>query len=114
MGTSPRIGRNQRLKRSIRTVSPAWLTSPSRSSVRTIATVSRTRSSGLEYSTPCSGPTWTRWLDPSPSTNRPPERSSTVAADIAMVGAVRTNTLLMAVPRRMRRVRSAQAARIAN
>ena len=98
----------------MRTVSPAWLTSPSRSRVRTTATVSRIRSNGLAYSTPCSGPTCTRWLDPRPRTNRPPESSSTVAAAIAMVGAVRTNTLLMAVPSRMRLVRSAQAARIAN
>ena len=82
--------------------------------MRTIATVSRMRPSGRAYSTPCSGPTWTRWLDPSPRTKRPPESSSTVAAAIAMVGAVRTNTLLMAVPSRMRLVRSAHAASIAN
>src|SRR5262245_2081777 len=46
--------------------------------------------------------------------NRPPERWSTVAAAIAMVDALRTNTLLMLVPRRMRVVRAAQAPRIAN
>jgi hypothetical protein len=33
---------------------------------------------------------------------------------MAIVGAVRTNTLLMLVPSRMREVRIAQAARIAN
>ena len=37
-----------------------------------------------------------------------------VAAAIAIVGAVRTNTLVMAVPRRTRLVRRAQAARTAN
>ena len=37
-----------------------------------------------------------------------------MAAAIAIVGAVRTNTLLIAVPSRMRRVAVAQAARIAN
>ena len=46
--------------------------------------------------------------------NRPPESSSTAAAAIAIVGAVRTNTLVMAVPRRTRLVRRAQAARMAN
>ena len=45
---------------------------------------------------------------------RPPERSSTVAAAMAMVGALRTKTLLMLVPRWMRCVATAQAARMAN
>ena len=45
---------------------------------------------------------------------RPPDRSATVEAAIAIVGAVRTKTLLMLVPSRMREVRIAQAARIAN
>jgi hypothetical protein len=40
--------------------------------------------------------------------------SATVEAAIAIVGAVRTKTLLMLVPRRMREVRVAHAARIAN
>ena len=46
--------------------------------------------------------------------NRPPDMSATVEAAIAIVGAVRTKTLLMLVPSRMREVRIAQAARIAN
>jgi hypothetical protein len=46
--------------------------------------------------------------------NRPPDMSATVEAAIAIVGAVRTKTLLMLVPRRMREVRIAHAARIAN
>jgi hypothetical protein len=46
--------------------------------------------------------------------NRPPETSSTVAAAIAIVGAVRTKTLVMLVPSRMRDVRTAAAARVAN
>ena len=41
---------------------------------------------------------------------RPPDRSSTVVAAIAMVGAERTKTLLIAVPSRMRLVRVAAAA----
>ncbi|HAM57147.1 MAG TPA: hypothetical protein DCQ64_17785 [Candidatus Rokubacteria bacterium] len=45
---------------------------------------------------------------------RPSESSSSVAAAMASVGALRTKTLLMAVPRRMRVVAVAQAARIAN
>jgi hypothetical protein len=46
--------------------------------------------------------------------NRPPDRSATEEAAIAIVDAMRTKTLLMLVPRRMREVRIAQAARIAN
>jgi hypothetical protein len=45
---------------------------------------------------------------------RPPDRSAIVEAAMAIVGAVRTNTLLMLVPSRMREVRIAQAARTAN
>ena len=45
---------------------------------------------------------------------RPSERSATVDAAMAIVGAVRTKTLLMLVPSRMREVRTAQAARMAN
>ena len=45
---------------------------------------------------------------------RPPEMSSTEAAAIAIVGAVRTKTLVMLVPSRIREVRAAAAARIAN
>jgi hypothetical protein len=37
--------------------------------------------------------------------NRPPDMSATVEAAIAIVGAVRTKTLLMLVPSRMRDVR---------
>ena len=64
--------------------------------------------------TPCSGSTCTRWLEPRPRMKRPSERSSTVAAAMAMVGALRTKTLLMLVPSRMRDVAMAQAARMAN
>jgi hypothetical protein len=45
---------------------------------------------------------------------RPPDRAAMVEAAIAIVGAVRTNTLLMLVPSLMREVRIAQAARTAN
>jgi hypothetical protein len=45
---------------------------------------------------------------------RPRDKSSTVRAAIAMVGAVRTKTLVMLVPKRMREVCVAQAARTAN
>jgi hypothetical protein len=44
---------------------------------------------------------------------RPPARSAIVEAAMA-IGAVRSKTLLMLVPSRMREVRVAQAARIAN
>jgi hypothetical protein len=46
--------------------------------------------------------------------NRPADSWSTVAAAMPMVGALRTNTLEMLVPRRMRRVTAAQAPRMAN
>jgi len=45
---------------------------------------------------------------------RPAERSSMVRAAIAMVGAVRTKTLVMLVPNRIREVCAAQAASTAN
>ena len=45
---------------------------------------------------------------------RPLDSASTVAAAIAMVGAVRTKTLVMLVPSRMREVCTAQADSIAN
>src|SRR5436853_4686276 len=45
---------------------------------------------------------------------RPEERWSTVAAAIAIVGIVRTKTLVMLVPRRIREVWVAQAAKTAN
>jgi len=45
---------------------------------------------------------------------RPPDKSSTVKAAIAMVGAVRTKTLVMLVPNKMRDVCTAQAASTAN
>src|SRR6266404_2942264 len=45
---------------------------------------------------------------------RPAERWSSVAAAIAMVGIVRTKTLVMLVPRRIRDVWVAQAANTAN
>jgi hypothetical protein len=44
---------------------------------------------------------------------RPDDKSATVAAAIAIVGVLRTNTLLMLVPSRMLEVWVAQAARIA-
>ena len=69
---------------------------------------------GATNGTPCSGSTCSRWLVPSPRTRRPPERWSTVAAAIAIVVALRTNTLEMAVPSRMRWVAAAQAPSIAN
>jgi hypothetical protein len=64
--------------------------------------------------TPCSPSTCTLWLEPSPKIKRPPEMSSTAAAAIAMVGAVRTKTLVMPVPSGMREVCAAAAERIAN
>ena len=96
------------------TAAPTWDTVPSRRRARTTSTVSRSRSMGRSNGIPCSGSTCTRWLEPRPSTNRPPERWSTVAAAMAMVGALRTNTLEMAVPRRIRDVAVAHAARMAN
>src|SRR5216684_7029290 len=63
---------------------------------------------------PCSPSTWTLWLDPTPRIKRPAERWSSVAADIAMVGTVRTKTLVMLVPKRIREVWAAQAANTAN
>ena len=76
--------------------------------------VSRVRVSGFEYVTPCSASTCTLWLDPMPRMNRPPDRSSTVAAAIAIVGAVRTKTLVIPVPSPIREVSLAQAASTAN
>ena len=114
MGISRRRGVNQRSKRSIRMAGPWCETTPSRRRARTTSTVSRRRWTGWLNAMPCSGSTWTRWLEPRPRMKRPPERSSTVAAAMAMVGALRTKTLLMLVPRRMRRVATAQAARMAN
>ena len=45
---------------------------------------------------------------------RPPEIASTVAAAMAIVGAVRTKTLVMLVPSWILEVWAAQAANIAN
>src|SRR3954462_7714083 len=82
----------------MRIVSPSNCTRPPRINVRTMATVSRVRVSGLPYATPCSGPTCALWLDPSPRRNRPPGVSGARGAAVAIVGAVRTKTLLMLVP----------------
>ena len=46
--------------------------------------------------------------------NRPSDRWSSVAAAIAIVGIVRTKTLVMAVPSPMREVWTAHAANTAN
>ena len=104
----------RRIRIAMRIVAPSKRTRPSRINSRTIATVSRVRVSGFPYTTPCWGSTCTLWLDPSPRMNRPPDMSATVEAAIAIVGAVRTKTLLILVPSWMREVRMAQAARIAN
>src|SRR5437773_7877361 len=109
MDSSRRRGVNQRSKRSIVTTRPWCVTDPSRTSARTMAIVSRSRAVGSAKGTPCSGSTCSRWLVPSPRTKRPAERWSSVAAAMAMVGAVLTNTLLMLVPRRMRVVTAAAA-----
>lgn len=54
------------------------------------------------------------WLDQTPRINRPPVKSSSVAAAMAIVGAVRTKTLVMLVPRKMREVWLAAAASTTN
>ena len=111
---SARRGVNQRSKFSILTVSPAYATEPSRSNLRIISTLYRIFVSGFAYGTPCSGSTWTLWLDPIPNMKRPSDKSSTVADAIAMVGIERTKILVIAVPSVTRDVRTAQAERVAN
>jgi hypothetical protein len=92
-------------------VSPSKRTRPSRIKVRTIATVSR----GATERLPIGNAVLGLYLDLVARTkNRPPDKSATEEAAIAIVGAVRTKTLLILVPSRMREVRIAQAARIAN
>ena len=72
------------------------------------------RGTALSNTNPCSGSTCTLWLVPRPSTNLPLEKWSTEAAAMAMVGALRTNTLVMLVPKRIFLVLRAQAVRIEN
>ena len=53
-------------------------------------------------------------LDPTPRMKRPPEIASTVAAAIAIVGTVRTKTLVILVQSWIFEVCAAQAANTAN
>jgi hypothetical protein len=69
--------------------------------------VRRIRASGAEKGTSCKPSVSVAVLAPRPSTNRPPEMLCSVAAAIASVPALRFQTPMIPLARRMRAVRTA-------
>jgi hypothetical protein len=68
---------------------------------------SRISRTGLPISCPYHGPTVWRWLTPIPSSSRPPENSSIVAAVWAVATGVREYMGRTPVPRRIRSLAAA-------
>jgi hypothetical protein len=73
-----------------RNSSPSYSSGPSRASARrTISTYSRVRASGRANGTPCQPSDTCGPETPNPSRKRPPERTSSVAAVMAVIAGVR-------------------------